>query len=108
MIRRPPRSTLFPYTTLFRSVGHTLEHVAHGQEQLVHDEAARLVECDERATVLDELAQGARALRSQAAGVGRGGALRQAIEPLPRLLVGEPDGVELLLQLARAGHGVHA
>src|SRR2546430_2783390 len=25
MIRRPPRSTLFPYTTLFRSHGH--EHV---------------------------------------------------------------------------------
>src|SRR5256885_10584842 len=24
MIRRPPRSTLFPYTTLFRSVGRTL------------------------------------------------------------------------------------
>src|SRR3989454_9624428 len=24
MIRRPPRSTLFPYTTLFRSVGSTL------------------------------------------------------------------------------------
>src|SRR3712207_6870485 len=23
MIRRPPRSTLFPYTTLFRSHGHT-------------------------------------------------------------------------------------
>src|SRR3712207_5423357 len=23
MIRRPPRSTLFPYTTLFRSIGHT-------------------------------------------------------------------------------------
>src|SRR5258708_30641767 len=23
MIRRPPRSTLFPYTTLFRSTGHT-------------------------------------------------------------------------------------
>src|SRR2546430_9783834 len=30
MIRRPPRSTLFPYTTLFRSVGHLLvrEHRA--------------------------------------------------------------------------------
>src|SRR5687768_17854060 len=27
MIRRPPRSTLFPYTTLFRSVGLRLEHV---------------------------------------------------------------------------------
>src|SRR3712207_7095067 len=27
MIRRPPRSTLFPYTTLFRS--HGVHHVAH-------------------------------------------------------------------------------
>src|SRR2546425_7530613 len=26
MIRRPPRSTLFPYTTLFRSVGSCLGH----------------------------------------------------------------------------------
>src|SRR2546427_7879235 len=25
MIRRPPRSTLFPYTTLFRSTGYVLE-----------------------------------------------------------------------------------
>src|SRR5438552_14981665 len=25
MLRRPPRSTLFPYTTLFRSVGNRLE-----------------------------------------------------------------------------------
>src|SRR5256885_6527943 len=25
MIRRPPRSTLFPYTTLFRSVGNGLQ-----------------------------------------------------------------------------------
>src|SRR5256885_6279949 len=29
MIRRPPRSTLFPYTTLFRS-GH--QRVAHGDQ----------------------------------------------------------------------------
>src|SRR3712207_7614687 len=28
MIRRPPRSTLFPYTTLFRSVGATFAVVA--------------------------------------------------------------------------------
>src|SRR3712207_8050524 len=27
MIRRPPRSTLFPYTTLFRSLGHLVERV---------------------------------------------------------------------------------
>src|SRR2546427_7082770 len=26
MIRRPPRSTLFPYTTLFRSNGRCVEH----------------------------------------------------------------------------------
>src|SRR5438552_15556996 len=28
MIRRPPRSTLFPYTTLFRSTGRTAEATA--------------------------------------------------------------------------------
>src|SRR3712207_8105865 len=32
MIRRPPRSTLFPYTTLFRSAGGGLgDHVGRGQ-----------------------------------------------------------------------------
>src|SRR4051795_4556188 len=29
MIRRPPRSTLFPYTTLFRSEEHTSELQSH-------------------------------------------------------------------------------
>src|SRR2546427_4473973 len=36
MIRRPPRSTLFPYTTLFRSppgVGHRRTHEAPGQDR---------------------------------------------------------------------------
>src|SRR3712207_9348459 len=34
MIRRPPRSTLFPYTTLFRSLDAGREHVARiGQHQ---------------------------------------------------------------------------
>src|SRR5687768_18028867 len=31
MIRRPPRSTLFPYTTLFRS--HALARGPHGRER---------------------------------------------------------------------------
>src|SRR3712207_3294205 len=31
MIRRPPRSTLFPYTTLFRSRDHALVAVATGE-----------------------------------------------------------------------------
>src|SRR2546422_3956589 len=30
MIRRPPRSTLFPYTTLFRSTPHKLQANARG------------------------------------------------------------------------------
>src|SRR2546430_3661115 len=29
MIRRPPRSTLFPYTTLFRSFRATLQHFGY-------------------------------------------------------------------------------
>src|SRR2546421_9516425 len=31
MIRRPPRSTLFPYTTLFRSAGEVLECCGHSR-----------------------------------------------------------------------------
>src|SRR3712207_7801129 len=43
MIRRPPRSTLFPYTTLFRSVLIAdEEHVLLGDD--VHVEAHRLDE----------------------------------------------------------------
>src|SRR5258705_3157424 len=33
MIRRPPRSTLFPYTTLFRSVRCRLHHAAPGHRR---------------------------------------------------------------------------
>src|SRR5256885_3620311 len=38
MIRRPPRSTLFPYTTLFRSAAHlTIFHVRLGASgRLIH------------------------------------------------------------------------
>src|SRR3712207_7033647 len=38
MIRRPPRSTLFPYTTLFRSERHIAEAVARklAQHQVEH------------------------------------------------------------------------
>src|SRR5258705_2718736 len=32
MIRRPPRSTLFPYTTLFRSIYSTSSRVPRGSE----------------------------------------------------------------------------
>src|SRR3712207_7835117 len=37
MIRRPPRSTLFPYTTLFRSVGlHDVLHIAQPQAKALY------------------------------------------------------------------------
>src|SRR2546427_7796818 len=35
MIRRPPRSTLFPYTTLFRSPGFAFEYLEGGAEDEV-------------------------------------------------------------------------
>src|SRR5256885_7810702 len=38
MIRRPPRSTLFPYTTLFRSVIEGEVDVAHGSRVIGHAE----------------------------------------------------------------------
>src|SRR3712207_7328915 len=46
MIRRPPRSTLFPYTTLFRSAAvlHRLVHAAVPVAQLVGAEAQRPAE----------------------------------------------------------------
>src|SRR3712207_7270477 len=43
MIRRPPRSTLFPYTTLFRSRGQRIGH------EFVHtavDDHSRLAYCE--------------------------------------------------------------
>src|SRR3712207_8386607 len=37
MIRRPPRSTLFPYTTLFRSTVDRLGQVGDGEHHLAVD-----------------------------------------------------------------------
>src|SRR5690242_21491585 len=45
MIRRPPRSTLFPYTTLFRSLdlgGASLDHVERGLAEHALDLALEL------------------------------------------------------------------
>src|SRR2546429_2357844 len=41
MIRRPPRSTLFPYTTLFRSLNIELCATPLGSPPLVHDKSPR-------------------------------------------------------------------
>src|SRR5258708_14093631 len=37
MIRRPPRSTLFPYTTLFRSNLTAVLHVGHALNNIIQD-----------------------------------------------------------------------
>src|SRR2546422_8432769 len=51
MIRRPPRSTLFPYTTLFRSVIDVTESVrAEGPDALRH----RILEQQPRVRLLYE------------------------------------------------------
>src|SRR3989475_6115326 len=38
MIRRPPRSTLFPYTTLFRSLGGALEDIKKKLAEVIQTE----------------------------------------------------------------------
>src|SRR2546430_13744762 len=42
MIRRPPRSTLFPYTTLFRSYGFTVHHVLGVEAVLPNGEVVHI------------------------------------------------------------------
>src|SRR3712207_8074174 len=59
MIRRPPRSTLFPYTTLFRSRTQCLldQYLGAGvyvARRLVQDEDARV--CQHRPSERDDLA----------------------------------------------------
>src|SRR3712207_9505057 len=76
MIRRPPRSTLFPYTTLFRSLSLDATHHAlkpEGLAQALVDLRALAVEAVERhGEVLEEL----RAIA--------GGVLADAVEDLDR------------------------
>src|SRR2546430_11378838 len=51
MIRRPPRSTLFPYTTLFRSIRECLDSVAWADEIIVVDAESQ----DKTAAIAREL-----------------------------------------------------
>src|SRR2546425_7223205 len=60
MIRRPPRSTLFPYTTLFRSVrvrfGQGIEHDADGVTELGGHARLVLRRSEEHTSELQSLA----------------------------------------------------
>src|SRR5437879_10832166 len=53
MIRRPPRSTLFPYTTLFRSVRPELDRRRDLEEEEVRDVARRGHSALGQVTVVD-------------------------------------------------------
>src|SRR3712207_8346542 len=78
MIRRPPRSTLFPYTTLFRSLGHAHEPAVEpgGRDATVPD----LVRLDDRVVEPVEPAAGLGRDRDQ------GGAAELGQQPLEGLL----------------------
>src|SRR3989441_5656552 len=56
MIRRPPRSTLFPYTTLFRSmvISHDLSLVAEVCEKIAIMYAGHIVEYGDAESVFKE------------------------------------------------------
>src|SRR5256884_2914743 len=53
MIRRPPRSTLFPYTTLFRSDIEHIDHIDGMRRHQVLIESAFPVEADRKSTRLN-------------------------------------------------------
>src|SRR5437764_2299619 len=60
MIRRPPRSTLFPYTTLFRSRNYPLDHPERSEperidpnEKSIYTHRARRRDRDRKSTRLN-------------------------------------------------------
>src|SRR2546422_8156104 len=83
MIRRPPRSTLFPYTTLFRSLhargaGYDAEVLDRGPGQF-GDEPLR-AQCDDELRVGGNAGDGSGVLDAEAAGapaVGAAGSVRK-------------------------------
>src|SRR2546422_10786541 len=98
MIRRPPRSTLFPYTTLFRSQTAAPRHLLHDQ---LGD--AALIE-DLGSAVGDQLQRAAQVRLNEPRACGRDFAIREELgarggEP------GEPFGLTADLATAHAEIG---
>src|SRR5256885_12823603 len=62
MIRRPPRSTLFPYTTLFRSPIAIASHIFQDKYRVI---ARRLQDLTgDMTTVIEEMATGVRIIKA--------------------------------------------
>src|SRR2546430_17025245 len=96
MIRRPPRSTLFPYTTLFRSEFHfnyasLLQRLGRGDEAGPHYEAAARL-----------LPDSPEAHYNHALFLASGGKGNDAIKELQRAVQLKPDHVDAQLKLADA------
>src|SRR2546430_13526108 len=70
MIRRPPRSTLFPYTTLFRSVGQQAQQLKVGVGERVDTPTARHADRANQLTLVDDR------LAERLGEIGRGDHLR--------------------------------
>src|SRR3989449_4914191 len=78
MIRRPPRSTLFPYTTLFRSPAALPEHDPHGRAR--DEEDAREIHREDALPLLvADLPREPRAARDA-------GVVHHDVEPPPALM----------------------
>src|SRR3712207_9451777 len=81
MIRRPPRSTLFPYTTLFRSKADEVQRLVAGVDGVARAQVDRPLE-EPTIQVKVDLA------RAQAAGVKPGDVRRAAASLLGGITVG--------------------
>src|SRR3989449_6479614 len=90
MIRRPPRSTLFPYTTLFRSLGPLARWLAGGDDRAAGPSLVHRVPVPSRAQVAPHAPSpavrrirggGAPRAARQGRGARRGGATVRARRP---------------------------
>src|SRR2546430_11377755 len=101
MIRRPPRSTLFPYTTLFRSLqaqqpgAHAVVDVVRVVGDLVRDVAKLGLEARTRA-VEKALRDAARLVPAQPLGMAARAVLEDALACLEREVQAVEGGITLL------------
>src|SRR2546430_12872291 len=117
MIRRPPRSTLFPYTTLFRSlakarfdqtldvapltVGHERSHLGFRLHRIAHPVLLRRTgECVDERIVQRPFHEQARARRTTLAGISKS-ALDGGGRGLCYIGIGEDDVRALAAELER-------
>src|SRR2546430_4099608 len=105
MIRRPPRSTLFPYTTLFRSIGSklslavtlyykVLDNRAATPHRVCHGRPSAPARPRARQPPLHPADDGARRIVYRGAGLGPGGGRRhRARRGVPRGASADPRAV---------------